>query len=122
MTGKRLFVPFLLTIILGFAISAVLARLPDYNLVNSTSGAATRNAVAHQAALEQEEWARLDDAAWQRIQPDLLAWGKKGKPYICAYYKWRICRRRISPRSPAPRAEECIVLAGAAAECLSSAA
>jgi hypothetical protein len=80
--GKRLFVPFILTIILAFAISAVLARLPDYNLVNSTSGAATRNAVAHQAALEQEEWARLDDAAWQRIQPDLVAWGKKGKPYI----------------------------------------
>jgi hypothetical protein len=59
-----------------------LARLPDYNLVNSTSGAATRNAVAHAAALKQEEWARLDDEAWQKIQPELIEWGKKGKPVI----------------------------------------
>ena len=80
--GKRLVVSFFATIILGFVISAALAKLPDYNLINSTSGAATRNAVAHAAALEQEEWDRLDDEAWQRIQPDLDAWGKKGKPYI----------------------------------------
>jgi len=79
---KRLFVSLFAVITLGLVISAALARLPNYNLVNSTSGDATRNSVAHAAALEQEEWDRLDDAAWQRIQPDLEAWGKKGKPYI----------------------------------------
>jgi hypothetical protein len=58
------------------------AGLPEYNLENSHSGAATRNAVAYKAAVEQEEWDKLDDEAWQRIQPELEAWGKKGKPVI----------------------------------------
>jgi hypothetical protein len=71
------------------------ARLPDYNLVDSKSGAATRNAVAHAAATQQEEWARLDDENWQRIQPELEAWGKKGKPYI----------RRVLQAEDLPQAE-----------------
>jgi hypothetical protein len=58
------------------------AGLPEYNLENSHSGAATRNAVAYKAAVEQEAWDKADDDAWQRIQPELEAWGKKGKPII----------------------------------------
>ncbi len=58
------------------------AKLPDYNLTSPTSGAATKNAVAHAAAVEQQKWDELDDAAWDKIQPELEAWGKKGKPYI----------------------------------------
>jgi hypothetical protein len=60
----------------------VQARLPEYNLVSSTQGAATRNAEAHEQAVAQEQWEKLDDEAWERIQPELEAWGKKGKPYI----------------------------------------
>jgi hypothetical protein len=71
------------------------ARLPDYNLVDSKSGAATRNAVAHAAATQQEEWARLDDEAWQKIQPELDEWGKKGKPYL----------RRVLQAEDLPQAE-----------------
>ena len=70
------------SILAGALLPRVQAGLPDYNLVNSHSGAATRNAVAHAAAVEQEEWDRLDHEAWQRIQPDIEAWGKKGKPLI----------------------------------------
>lgn len=84
---KPSFISVLSVLVVGLILSAAIsrraqARLPDYNLVNSTSGAATRNAVAHAAAVEQEEWARLDDEAWQKIQPELAAWGKKGKPVI----------------------------------------
>src|SRR5277367_925078 len=99
---KRSFITILTVLIAGLVLSAAMsrraqARLPDYNLVNSTSGAATRNAVAHAAAVEQEEWDRLDDEAWQRIQPEIQAWGKKGKPFL-----YRVLQAEDLPQADIP--------------------
>ena len=58
---KRSFVFLLAAIGAVFTASFTLAKLPEYNLLNSHSGAATRSAEAYQQAVAQEEWDRLDD-------------------------------------------------------------
>src|ERR1051325_4217066 len=35
-----------------------------------------------EAKRKAEQWRRHEEEVWRKIEPEVMAWGKKGKPYI----------------------------------------